>query len=74
MAFFDKNISRIKMVILTTNTEKNVVWYSPVKHNTKSTDYIINNMLRRFSENLLRNVTNKIQFYEKGFLIAEVTL
>lgn len=75
MAFFDKELSRLKMVMLTSSTEKNRVWYSPIKHNNKSNEVIISGMLRRFTQDkLLPMITNKIQFYEKGQLIAEVAL
>lgn len=63
------------MVMLTSSTENNRVWYSPIKENNKPNDYIITGMLRRFTgDKLLPLVTNKIQFYENGQLIAEVKL
>ena len=61
--------------MLTTSTEKNRVWYSPIKQNHKPPEKIIEGMLRRFSDDpLLSAITNKIQFYENGNLIAEVKI
>lgn len=64
------------MVILTTTTEKNIVWYSPIKQNKKGFENIINGMMRRFLDSsTLRLTTNKIQFYdnETKNIIAEVS-
>lgn len=75
MPIFDPQLSKIKMVILTTRTEKNKVWYSPIKQNHKPNDKIIEGMVRRFLENpTLKLTTNKLQFYETGKLVAEVKL
>lgn len=75
MAFFDKKTSKLKMVMLTSSTEKNRVWYSPIKYNYKSNEFIISGMLRRFTaDKLLPMITNTIHFYENGQLIAEVKL
>ena len=74
MPIFDPHLSKIKMVILTTQTEKNKVWWSPLKENHKPTKKIIEGMVGRFLETPMRLVTNKLQFYENGNLIAEVKL
>lgn len=75
MPIFDPKLSKIKMVILTTRTEENKVWYSPIKQNHKPTKAIIEGMVRRFAENpTLKLITNKLQFYEAGKLVAEVKL
>ena len=63
------------MVILTTRTEPNKVWYSPIKENHKPREKIIEGMVRRFLENpTLSLITNKLHFYEEGKLIAELKL
>lgn len=35
MPVFDKAQSKIKMVILTKGKAKNVIWWSPIKHNKR---------------------------------------
>lgn len=75
MPIFDPKLSKIKMVILTTRTEQNKVWYSPIKENNRPKEKIIEGMVRRFLETpTLKLITNKIQFYEAGKLVAEVKL
>ena len=73
MAVFEKEKSKIKMVILTKRKESNAVWYSPLKQNSKPERTIIEGMMRRFQQNKLFNVTNVVQFYDiaSNELIAE---
>jgi hypothetical protein len=75
MPIFDPQLSKIKMVILTTRTQPNKVWYSPLKENHKPREKIIEGMVGRFLEiPTLYLITNKLYFYEKGNLIAELKL
>lgn len=63
MGLANKDISRIKMVALTENGHKNVVWYSPVKQNRKDDDFIIKGMLSRYEKRSEHKFTRVIQFY-----------
>ena len=69
MAVFEPEKSKIKMVILTKQNEKNIVWYSPIKQNRRGSDLIIKSMLKRFKNHDLYTITNVIQCYENNILI-----
>ncbi|WP_395077750.1 hypothetical protein [Flavobacterium sp.] len=69
MAVFEPEKSKIKMVILTKENAKNVVWYSPIKQNRRRSDLIIKSMLKRFKNHDLYWTTNVIQCYENNVLI-----
>ena len=75
MPVFEKEKSKIKMVILTKAKESNAVWYSPVKQNTKPEKTIMAGMLRRFQNSKLFAITNVVQFYDtnSNTLIAKYT-
>lgn len=75
MPVFEKEKSKIKMVILTKTKEKNQVWYSPVKQNRKPEKTIIEGMLRRFNNHKIFAITNVVQFYDttSNTLIAKYT-
>jgi len=72
---FEKEKSKIKMVILTKAKQDNAVWYSPVKQNKKPEKTIIEGMLRRFQKSKLFAITNVVQFYntESNTLIGKFT-
>jgi hypothetical protein len=70
MAVFAPENSKIKMVILTQKKESNAVWWSPIKQNKRNNESIIKGMLKRFEKHALAKITNVIQFYENGILIA----
>lgn len=70
MPVFVPENSKIKMVILTKGNENNAVWWSPIKENKRKSESIIKNMLKRFEKHALAKITNVIQFYENGNLIA----
>lgn len=70
MAVFAPESSKIKMVILTEKKESNAVWWSPIKQNKRTNEWIIKGMLKRFEKHALAKITNVIQFYEDGNLIA----
>ncbi len=69
--------SRVKMVILLmpdkenlkvpgpTDKKVNPVWYSPVKQNKWTNDYIVNGMIKRFTNNSLYAHTRMLQFYDQ---------
>ena len=71
MPVFEKETSKIKMVILTKTKENNAVWWSPINQNSRRNELIVNGMIRRFKANEIAKITNVIQFYEKGILIAQ---
>ena len=71
MPVFEKETSKIKMVILTKTKENNAVWWSPINQNKRRNELIIKGMIRRFKNNEIIKITNVIQFYEKGILIAQ---
>lgn len=75
MPVFEKEKSKIKMVILTKGKESNPVWYSPVKQNRKPEKTIIEGMIRRFQKSKLFAITNVVQFYDTSSneLIAKFT-
>jgi hypothetical protein len=75
MPVFEKEKSKIKMVILTKSKESNKVWYSPLKQNNKPEKTIIAGMLRRFNANKIFAITNVVQFYDtsSNTLIAKYT-
>lgn len=70
MPVFAPETSKIKMVILTKRKESNAVWWSPINQNNRRTEEVIASMLRRFEKHTLAKITNVIQFYESGNLIA----
>jgi hypothetical protein len=70
MPVFAPEKSKIKMVILTKTKEKNAVWWSPINQNKRNSESVIKSMLRRFEKHALAKITNVIQFYENGNLIA----
>lgn len=70
MPVFAPEKSKIKMVILTKTKEKNAVWWSPINQNKRNSESVIANMLRRFEKHTLAKITNVVQFYENGNLIA----
>lgn len=72
---FEKEKSKIKMVILTKRKESNAVWYSPIKQNKKPEKTVIEGMMRRFQSHKLFLITNVVQFYdmESNELIAKFT-
>jgi hypothetical protein len=70
MAVFTPEKSKIKMVILTKSKEKNAVWWSPTNQNNRNTESVVTSMLRRFETHALAKITNVVQFYENGNLIA----
>lgn len=70
MAVFAPENSKIKMVILTEKKESNAVWWSPIRQNKRSSESIIKGMLKRFEKHALAKITNVVQFYENGNLIA----
>jgi hypothetical protein len=74
MPVFAPEISKIKMVILTKSKQDNAVWWSPINQNKRNSQRIIESMLRRFEKHALAKITNVIQFYENGNLIAEKKL
>ena len=74
MPVFTPEASKIKMVILTKSKQENAVWWSPINQNKRNSQRIIESMLRRFEKHALAKITNVIQFYENGNLIAEKKL
>jgi hypothetical protein len=74
MPVFGPEASKIKMVILTKSKQENAVWWSPINQNKRNSQRIIESMLRRFDKHALAKITNVIQFYENGNLIAEKKL
>lgn len=70
MPVFVPESSKIKMVILTKSKQSNAVWWSPINQNKRNSQRIITSMLRRFEKHALSKITNVIQFYENGNLIA----
>lgn len=74
MPVFAAKASKIKMVILTKSKQDNAVWWSPINQNKRNSQRIIESMLRRFEKHALAKITNVIQFYENGNLIAEKKL
>jgi len=71
MPVFEKERSKIKMVILTKPKCENKTWYSPIKQNQKPRETIIAGMIRRLKANPIFNDTQVVQFYEGQELIAE---
>lgn len=79
MPIFDKNKSRVKMVVLRSGKHTSIVWWSILDKDKGRIEVICSNMLRRFSEYLKKNpgiqqTINKIHFYEKGAFIGEATV
>ncbi|MBA0884939.1 hypothetical protein [Flavobacterium undicola] len=74
MPVFAPESSKIKMVILTKSKESNAVWWSPINQNKRNSQSVVTSMLRRFEKHALAKITNVIQFYENGILIASKRL
>jgi hypothetical protein len=70
MPVFASESSKIKMVILTKSKQSNAVWWSPINQNKRNTQSVIASMFRRFEKHALAKITNVVQFYENGNLIA----
>lgn len=70
MPVFVPQQSKIKMVILTKTKQSNTVWWSPVNQNKRNSESVVASMLRRFEKHALAKITNVVQFYENGNLIA----
>ena len=66
MPVFDKEKSKIKMVILTKSKERNAVWWSPINQNKRKSELVIRSMLKRFERSKLYAITNVVQFYENS--------
>jgi hypothetical protein len=62
------------MVILTKTKQSNTVWWSPINQNKRNSQSVITSMLRRFEKHALAKITNVVQFYENGILIASKRL
>ena len=71
MPVFDKEQSKIKMVILTKGKAENVTWFSPIKHNKRKSELVIRSMLKRFEKSKYLAITNVVQFYENNVLISK---
>jgi hypothetical protein len=71
MPVFEKEKSKIKMVILTKGRDDNVVWHSPINQNSRDEQDIIKSMLNRLKRKELFNRVNVVQFYTNNLLIAE---
>lgn len=71
MPVFDKEKSKIKMVILTKSKERNAVWWSPINQNKRKSELVIRSMLKRLEKSKLFVITNVVQFYENNVLISQ---
>ena len=71
MPVFDKEKSKIKMVILTKSKERNAVWWSPINQNKRNSELVIRSMLKRLEKSKLFVITNVVQFYENNVLISQ---
>lgn len=67
MPFYEKQKSKIRMVVLKGHKEENQVFYSPIQENDKPSLQIIAGMLKRLKDKL--GSYNVIQFYENNQLI-----
>lgn len=79
MPIFDKDKSRVKMVVLTKGKNENITWYSIISKDKQKLEKICESMLSRFSKHLEENPTirptiNKIHFYENEHFVGEATL
>lgn len=74
MTLANKDISKIKMVVLTDSGQSNIVWYSPIKQNKKDDSFIIEGMLRRFFNHSSSKHARIVQFYstKTDILIKEI--
>jgi hypothetical protein len=72
MEVFDKEKSKIKMVILTKGKHQNKVWFSPIKYNKRKSEIIIGKMLKSFEKSKYLAITNVVQFYENNVLISKI--
>lgn len=64
MPFYQKDKSRIKMVILTKNGYKNQTIYSPIHQNKKPDAVIMKGMLTRWLTKEVMKVAQIVQFYD----------
>lgn len=71
MPVFQKEKSKIKMVILTKGKNKNLVWHSPINQNHKKKEDIIKDMITRLKRREIFNRVNVLQFYTNNLLIAK---
>lgn len=79
MPIFDKNKSRVKMVVLRSGKNDPITWWSIIDKDNQKIDKICQDMLRRFNEYLktrpmILPTINKIHFYEWGEYIGEATI
>lgn len=79
MPVFDKQDSRIKMVVLTSGKKPNITWYSILDKDKGDSQKICIKMIARFKNYLasyptIQSTINKINFYEKGIFIGEATV
>lgn len=72
MPVFDKEKSKIKMVILTSGNTPNKVWYSPINQNKRKSELVIRSMLKRVEKQAFFNQINVIQFYENNQIISSI--
>ncbi|MFN3753324.1 hypothetical protein [Flavobacterium sp.] len=74
MPFYDKEKSRLKMVILTKNGYPNQTVYSPIDQNKKHDKTIMEGMLRRWYAKDIMKTAQVIQFYDNqtGQLIEKI--
>lgn len=70
---YNRETSKIKMVVLTKKGFDNLTQYSPVKYNKRSEEFIMNGMLRRLQTNEILQVAQVIQFYDQnGIKVHEI--
>ncbi len=79
MPVFNKQDSRIKMVVLTSGKNPNITWYSILDKDKGDVKKICIKMIDRFKNYLanypeIQSTINKINFYEKGTFIGEATI
>jgi hypothetical protein len=74
MPVFDKEKSKIKMVINTKHGYENKVWYSPCNQDRRNEQLVIRDMITRFKRHELCKITNVLQFYMKNVMIHQERL
>lgn len=79
MPIFDKDKSKIKMVVLRSGKHKPITWHSILDKDYQKSEIICQRMLIRLNNYLKKNpeiisTINKIHFYERGHKIGEATL
>lgn len=79
MTVFDKDKSRIKMVVLRSGKHRPITWWSIISKDNQRAERICESMLRRFNKYLQSNANilptiNKIHFYEWGKFIGEANV